>query len=83
MLICCKVINSDVKSTKVASDLKSEAQNISCASQSIIEEEAKAEIIDMFNFISVFDQVTPEDIAKKQQKDLILKIVCQHVTVGE
>ena len=72
-----------LKNTKIPDDLNSKAHANSCAVQSLIEEEDKAEIMGMLNAISVFDQIIPEEIAEKQWKDLILEIVCQPVTSGE
>ena len=41
------------------------------------------EIRGMLNSVSVFNQVTPEDMAEEQKRDPILGLVCQYVTAGE
>ena len=48
-----------------------------------IEEEDKDEIVSTLNALSIFEQVTPEKIAEKQQKDTTLKPVYQWVTVSK
>ena len=37
----------------------------------------------MLNSVSVFNQVTPEDMMEEQKKDPILRLVCPYVTAGE
>ena len=51
--------------------------------QSLIEEEDEEEIMDMLNVVSVFNQVTPEDMGKEQCKDPIHGVDCPYVTTGE
>ena len=70
-------------STKIPEDLKQEAQNISCAVQSTIEEEDKEKIVSTLNAVSIFEQVTPEKMEEEQQKDPTLKLVYKLVTAGE
>ena len=48
-----------------------------------MEEENAEKITGMFNSVSVLNQVTPEDMVKKQKKDPILSLVCQYVTARE
>ena len=58
-------------------DLKTEAQNISCVVQSIVEEEDKDEIVSKLNAVSIFEQATPEKMEEEQQKDPILELIYQ------
>ena len=64
----CVVVDLCLNSTKIPKDLKQEAQNISCAIQPIIEED-KDKIVSNLNFVSIFEQVTPEKMAEEQPKD--------------
>ena len=68
---------------KIPEDLKRGLQNISCAVQSIIEEEDKDEIVSTLNAVSIFEGVTPDKMAEKQQKYPILELVYQEATAGE
>ena len=71
--------------SKIPEDLKQEAQEISCAVQSIVEEENKQEIdkiVSMVDAVSVYGKVTPGEMKEEQQKDLILKLVYKQVTGG-
>ena len=78
------VVNEYLNTTKVPDDMKREAQSISCAIQSIMEEEEDAEEIKgMLNSVSVLNQVTPEDMAEEQKRDSVLGSVCQYVTARE
>ena len=66
--------------------LKEEAQQISCAVQSIVEEEYKQEINEIvsgIDAVSIFGKVSPEEMKEEQQKDPILRLVYKQVTVGE
>ena len=69
--------------------LKQEAQDISCAVQSIVEEEdiqneeELKEIVSKVNAVSVFGKVSPEEMKEEQQKDPILGLVYKYVTAGE
>ena len=49
--------------------------------QSLIGEEEAEEVRGVINAVSVFDQVTPEDIGTEQHKNPILELVCVCVTV--
>ena len=51
---------------------KKETLSISCAVQSIVEEKGVEEIKGVVDAVSVFNQVTPEDMAEAQHKDAIL-----------
>ena len=68
----CEAVDLCLNSTKMPKDLKQEAQNISCAIESIIEEGDKNEIVSNLNAVSIFECVTPEQMAKEQQKDSAL-----------
>ena len=81
--LICEVVDEYLNTTKVPDDLKKEALSISCAIQSIVEEEDAEEIQGMLNSVSVLNQVTPEDMAEEQKRDPILGLVCQYVTAGE
>ena len=72
-----------LNTTKVPDDLKKEAVSISCAIQSVVEEEDAEEIQGMHNSVSVLNQVTPEDMVEEQKINPILGLVCQYVTTGE
>ena len=79
----CEAVDLSLNSTKIPEELKQEAQNISCATEPIIGEEDKEEIVNNLNAISIFEQVTPGKMAEEQQKDPTLKLVYQLVTAGE
>ena len=79
----CKVADKYLNTTKVPDDLKKEPLSISCAIQSVVEEEDTEEIQGMLNSVSVLNQVTLEDMAEEQKRDPILGLVCQYVTAGE
>ena len=72
-----------LNTTKVPDDLKKETLSISCAIESIVEEEDTEEIQGMLNSVSVLNQVTPEDMAEEHKRDPILGLVCQYVTAKE
>ena len=78
----CEVVDEYLNTTKVPDDLKWEAQSISCAIQSIMEEDTE-EIKGMLNSVSVLNQVTPQDMAEEQKRESILGLVCQYVTARE
>ena len=65
----CEVVDEYLNTTKVLVDLKKEALSISCMVQSIVEEEDVEEIQGMLNSVSVFNQVTPEDMAEEQKRN--------------
>ena len=72
----CKVVDEYLNTTKVPDDLKKEALSISCAIQSIVEEEDAEEIWGMLNALSVLNQVTPEDTAEKRSYPWIGLSIC-------
>ena len=37
----------------------------------------------MLNSVSVFNQVTPEDMLEEQKKDPILRLICLYITIRE
>ena len=54
--------------------------------QSIAEEEYKQEINEIvsgIDAVSVFGKVSPEEMKEEQQKDPILELIYEQVTVGE
>ena len=81
----CEALDQCLNGSKIPEDLKQEVQEISCAVQSIVEEEDKQEIdkiVSMVDAVSIFGKVTPEEMKEEQQKDLILKLVYKQVTAG-
>ena len=76
----CEAVDQCLNSSKIPKDLKQEAQGISCAVQSIVEEEDKEEIICTFNAASLFKKSYLKEMMKEQQKDPIPKLVYQQVT---
>ena len=70
--LVCEAIDQCLYSSKIPEDLKQKAQDISCAVQSIVEEEGKEEIVSTLNAVSIFRKVTPEEMKEEQQKDPIL-----------
>ena len=77
------MVDTYLNTTKVPDDLNKEALSISCMIQPIIKEEDAEEIQVMLNSVSVLNQGTPEDMAEEQKEELILGLVCLHVTAGE
>ena len=77
------MVDENISTSKVPDDVKKEAQSISWAIQPIMEEEDSKEIKGMLNSVSILNQVTPEDMAEEQKRDLVLGLVCQYVTAGE
>ena len=69
------LMNTLIHTTKVQDDLKKEALSISCAVQSIVEEEDEEEIQDVLNFVFVLNQVTPENMVEEQKRDPICGLV--------
>ena len=63
--LACKVVDQILNTNKVPDDLKAEAQSISCAIQPIMEEEDAEECKGMLNYVSVLNQVTPEDMVEE------------------
>ena len=68
----CEVVDEYLNTTKVLDDLKKEALSISCAVQSLVEEEDVEQIQGMLNSVSVLNQITPEDMVEEQKRYLIL-----------
>ena len=60
-LLVCEAIDQCCNSYKIHEDLKQKAQDISCAVQSIVEEENKEEIVSMLNAVSIIGKVIPEE----------------------
>ena len=61
-------------------------REISCAVQSIVEDEDKKEkdkIVSVVDAVSMFGKVTPQKMKEEQQKDPILKLVYKQVTAGK
>ena len=85
----CEALDQCLNGPKIPEVLKQEAQDISCAVQTIVEEEDKLyeeelkEVVSKVNAVSVFGNVCPEDMKEEQQKDLILGLVYKNVTAGE
>ena len=82
----CEALDQCLNGSKIPEDLKQEVQEISCAVQSIVEEEDEQEIdkiVSIVDAVSIFGKVTPEEMKEEQQKDLILELVYKQVTVGE
>ena len=88
-LLVCEALGQCLNGSKIPEVLKQEAQNISCAVQSIVEEEYEQyeeeikEIVSEVNAVSVFGKLSPEEMKKKQQKDPILRLVYKQVTASE
>ena len=74
-LLVYEATDQYLNSTKIPEGLKLKALNISCAVQSIIEEEDKDEIVSTLNTVPIFESLTPEKMAEEQEKDLILELV--------
>ena len=81
--LVCEAVDLCLNSIKIPKDLKQETQNISCVIEPIMEEEDENEVVSSVNAVSIFEQVTPDKMAKEQQKDPTLKWVYQLVTAGE
>ena len=88
-LVICEALDQCLNGSKIPEVLKQEAQDISCAVQTIVEEEDKLyeeelkEVVSKVNAVSVFGNVSLEDMKEEQQKDLILGLVYKYVTAGE
>ena len=84
--LVCEGVDQCLNGSKIPEVLKQEAQEISCAVQSIVEEEYKQEIdeiVSEVDAVCIFDKVTPGEMKEEQQKDLILKLVYKQVTAGK
>ena len=87
--VVCEALDQCLNGSKIPEVLKQEAQDISCAVQTIVEEEDKLyeeelkEVVSKINAVSVFGNISPEDMKEEQQKDPILGLVYKYVTAGE
>ena len=87
--LVCEALDQCLNGSKIPEVLKQEAQDISCAVQSIVEEEDKQneeelkEIVSKVNAVSIFGKVSPEEMKEEQQKDPILRLVYKQVTASE
>ena len=87
--VVCEALDQCLNGSKIPEVLKQEAQDISCAVQSIVEEEDKQneeelkEIVSKVNAVSIFGKVSPEEMKEEQQKDPILGLVYKYVTAGK
>ena len=66
--LVCEAIDQCLNSSKIPENLKQKAQDISCAVQSLVEEEDKEEIVSTVNAVSVFGKVTPEQMKENSRK---------------
>ena len=88
-LLVCEALDQCLNDSKIPEVLKQEAQDISCAVQSIIEEEQEQyeeeikEIVSEVNAVSVFGKVSPEEMKDEQQEDPILRLVYKQVTASK
>ena len=71
----CEALDQCLNGSKIPEDLKQEAQDITCAVQSLVEEEDKEEIVSTVNVVSVLGKITPEEMKEGQQKNPILELV--------
>ena len=78
----CEALDLCLNSIKIPKDFKQEAQNISCTIMAE-EDESENKIVSSLNAVSIFEHVTLEQMAEKQQKDLTLELVYQLVIAGE
>ena len=87
-LLVCEALDQCLNGSKIPEVLKQQAQDISCAVQSIVEEDKQyeeelKEIVSKVNAVSIFGKVFPDEMKEEQQKDLILRLVYKYVTAGE
>ena len=85
-LLVCEALHQFLNGSKIPEVLKQEAQQISCAVQSIVEEEDRQEINEIvsgIDAVSIFGKVLPEEMKEERQKDPILRLVYKQVTAGE
>ena len=84
----CEALDQCLNGSKIPEVLKQEAQDISCAVQTIVEKEDKLyeeelkEVVSKINAVSIFGNISPEDMKEEQQKDLILGLVYKYVTAS-
>ena len=70
----CEALDQCLNGSKIPEVLKQEAQDISCTVQTIVEEEDKLyeeelkEVVSKINAVSIFGNVSPEDMKEEQQK---------------
>ena len=84
-LTVCEALHQCLNGSKIPKVLKQEAQQISCAVQSIVEEEYKQEIneiVSEVDAVSIFGKVSPKEMKEEQQKDPILKLIYKQVPAG-
>ena len=87
--VVCEALDQCLNGSKIPEVLKQEAQDISCAVQTIVEEEDKLyeeelkEVVSKINAVSIFGNVCPEEMKEEQQKDPILRLVYKYVTASE
>ena len=87
--LICEALDQCLNGSKIPEVLKQEAQDISCAVQSIVEEDDKQneeelkEIVSKVNAVSIFGKVSLEEMKEEQQKDPILGLVYKQVTARE
>ena len=85
-MLVCQALDQCLNGSKIPKVLKQEAQEISCAAQSIVEEEYKQEIngiVSEVDAVSIFGKVTPEEMKEEQQKDPILELIYKQITAGK
>ena len=88
-MLVCEALHQCLNGSKIPEVLKQEAQDISCAVQSIVEEEDKQneeelkQIVSEVNAVSVLGKISLEEMKEEQQKDLILGLVYKYVTAGK
>ena len=85
-LLVCEALDQCLNGSKIPEVLKQEAQDISCAVQSIVEEkyeQYEEEIVSKVNAVSVFGKVSLEEMKEEQQKDPILRLVYKQITAGK
>ena len=76
--LVCEALDQCLNGSKIPEVLKQEVQEISCAVQSIVEEEYKQEIngiVSEVDAVSIFGKVIPEEMKEEQQKDPILQLI--------
>ena len=69
--LVCEALDQCLNGSKIFEVLKEETQQISCAVQSIVEEEYKQEINEIvsgIDAVSIFGKVSPEEMKEEQQK---------------
>ena len=85
-LLVCEALDQCLNGSKIPEVLKQESQQISCAVQSLVEEEDKQDIIEIVSevdAVSIFGKVSPEEMKEEQQKDPNLGLVYKQVTAGK